>query len=188
MDDVDSHLKILVAKTREGCEVSYRALLEAVLPKIRHWCFYELSRFSKASLTEDITQEVLLTIHLKLGSYNDSWPFLAWLKAVTKHKLIDALRRERTDAVSLSDVFDDDIKDTKTEASSSLRDLEKLLNLLKPPIGDLIYALKVEGESIKDLSVRYGLTQSNIKVMVHRGLQKLAKLISESKGAYDEDK
>ena len=63
------------------------------------------------------------------------------------------------------------------EAPSIGLDLHKLLGQLKPPAGEIIYALKVEGASVKEIATAHNLSETNVKVIVHRGLQKLARLV-----------
>src|ERR1700704_890434 len=42
---------------------------------------------------EDVIQETLLAIHLKRHTWDQSQPLGPWVRAIARHKLIDALRR-----------------------------------------------------------------------------------------------
>lgn len=130
-------------------------------------------------MAEDITQDTLLAIHLKLHTYDEEQAFLPWLHTVARYKTIDCLRRNKhAPALSLDD---DNVPEPEDAAShqdiTAARDLNKLLAQLKPPTGEIIHALKVEGVTIKELAETHKTSESNIKVIVHRGLQKLSQLV-----------
>ena len=174
--DLEARLKQLVMETRQGKFESYEVLLRELLPFLRRTAHGQLSRFNKADYAEDVTQDTLLAIHLKLHTYDDKLPFLAWVRVVARHKLIDLLRRLKLETTSLDD--EHELADTvNIEMPAIKSDLTKLLSQLKPPAGDLIYAIRVEGATVQELSQQFRLSESNIKVLVHRGLQKLSLLI-----------
>lgn len=162
--------------TRQGKSESYETLLRELVPFLRRTAHGQLSRFNKTDYAEDVTQDTLLAIHLKLHTYDEKLPFLAWVRVVARHKMIDMLRRLKLETTSLDDSHAPADK-ANIEAPAIKSDLTKLLKQLKPPAGDLIYALRVQGATVQELSQQFKLTESNIKVMVHRGLQKLAMLV-----------
>jgi RNA polymerase sigma-70 factor (ECF subfamily) len=154
-------------------------LLAELVPLLRRYCASQLARYGRGDWAEDMVQEIMLTVHLKLHTYDDAMPFLAWLYAVAKHKMIDALRRERIHHVPLEEAAD--VVDGGGEAPLAQRDLTQLLAQLKPPAGAIIQALKVEGASVKALAAQYGMSESNIKIVVHRGLRRLAEMMAKER-------
>jgi RNA polymerase sigma-70 factor (ECF subfamily) len=172
----------LVGKTREGDSLAYRQLLGACLPMIRQSVRFHLSRFGHQAFAEDLVQESLLAIHQKLHTYDSQYAFLPWLRAVTRHKVIDFLRKNRTKMVSLDEENGIELEDVASKQdTTAARDLDILLKRLKPPAGDIIYMLKVEGASVAELAKKFKLRESNIKVIVHRGLAKLSRMVSEER-------
>ncbi len=173
--DIEIRMRSLVMETRFGNKSSYKTLLAELAPILRKSAMGGLAPFSRQAHAEDITQEALLAIHLKLHTYDESMPFLAWARAVTKHKMIDYLRRNKVRMVSIDDQDFGELADTANpEVQAITYDLKRLLDSLKPPAGQIIYAMKVEGATIREISTQYNMTESNIKVIIHRGLQKLA--------------
>lgn len=165
-------------ETRQGNTQAYKALLETLAPFLRRTARTQLSKFSRQDYAEDVTQETLLTIHLKLHTYDDSLAFLAWVRVVLKHKIIDYLRRHKIQIMSLDDFEVWEPEDTASpELVAIQKDLQTLLDRLKPPTGEIIYAMKVEGASVRELSEKHRLSEGNVKVIVHRGLQTLAEMI-----------
>ena len=181
--DLDKRLQQLVKEARQGQTKSYRALLETLAPFVRRNSPALLSLYGLADMAEDITQEILLTVHLKLHTYDQDMSFVAWIRTIMKHKIIDLFRRKKLQTFSI-DAFENwEIADSENpEIHSIRRDLHSLLGSLKPPAGDVIYALKVEGTTIKDLAATYKMSESNIKVMIHRGLHKLSAMASKMEG------
>jgi RNA polymerase sigma-70 factor, ECF subfamily len=176
--DLDETFKALVMQTRQGDQPAYRKLLTELAPVIRRMVAGRIGQGGRQHYVEDITQDTLLAIHLKLHTYDAGLSFLAWASAVARHKMIDNLRRIKGTTVSIDDENLPELVDTANpEASAVTHDLQNLLGQLKPPAGDLIYALKVEGASIRELAAAHKLSEANVKVIVHRGLQTLSRLV-----------
>lgn len=179
-DPLEKDLKRLVMETRHGNTQAYCNLLETLAPFLRRAARVQLAKFGRQDYAEDVAQETLLTIHLKLHTYDDSMAFLAWARVVLKHKIIDYLRRHKVQIVSLDDFELWEPEDAaSTELVTIQRDLQTLLDRLKPPAGEIIHAMKVEGVSIRELANKHGLSEGNIKVIIHRGLKRLADMMRE---------
>ena len=88
---------------------AYRKLLVSLAPHLRAVARSRCRRFGAPEAeVEDIVQEVLLTIHLKRGTWDQSRPIGPWVAAITRNKLIDILRRRgRHISVPIEDVIDD---------------------------------------------------------------------------------
>src|SRR5207247_1171292 len=128
---------------------------------------------------EDLVQETVLAIHLKRHTYDPAEPLTPWVHAVARYKLIDFLRRTR---VSSADVPIDEANlplahDDNVDAESS-HDLKRLLQRLPEKMRCSIEAVKLEGQSIAEAADRCGLSESSVKVNIHRGLKALAALIA----------
>lgn len=172
----DEMLRALAADAIDD-NAAMAALLTAAAPLLRRYCTAQLARYGRGEWAEDMVQEIMLTIHLKLHTYDAGMSFLAWMHAVAKHRIIDGLRRDRMVQVPIEDTEILDGGDS--DAAMAKRDLAKLLAGLKPPAGEIIHALKIDGVSIKDLAEKFATSESNIKIIVHRGLRRLARMFGE---------
>lgn len=127
---------------------------------------------------EDLVQETLMAVHAQRQTYRRGEPLTAWVHAVARYKLVDLWRRrERHDA--LNEPLDDDLavfSAADHEAGDSRRDLSRLLDRLPTNQRLPILHTKVEGLSVQETAQLTGLSESAVKVGVHRGLKTLARL------------
>jgi RNA polymerase sigma-70 factor, ECF subfamily len=111
-------------------------------------------------------------------------PFTPWIHAIARYKFLDYLRRTKT---SLKDVPLEGSEElpslTDLTAVESGLDLERLLSQISSKACDAIQYVKVEGLSISEAARRCGMSESAVKVAVHRGLKVLALRIREERGA-----
>ncbi len=129
---------------------------------------------------EDLVQESLLAIHNKRHTYDRTQPLGAWVNAIAKYKLVDFLRRHGI-RESLNDSVEDASElfaDSNVEASDARRDIMKLLDQLPQSQRLPIIHTKLEGLSVEEAAEKLGMSESAIKVGVHRGLKRLAALVS----------
>lgn len=152
-----------------GDGVAYRKLLAAVSGNLR---VYYQRRLGPAD-AEDLVQETLAAIHSRRGTYDTSLPFTAWVYGIARYKIIDVYRRnKRRPTVSIDDVHELFAND-EAEAANAKRDIEKLLAMLPEKQADLVRKIKLEGLSVEQVAARMGMSQSAVKVGVHRALKAL---------------
>ena len=132
---------------------------------------------------EDLVQETLIAIHTRRATYDPALPFTAWVYGIARYKLIDAWRRDRRRATVPLDDAPALFAHDETEAAAAKRDVEKLLAKLPPQKRDLVRAVKLEGRSIAEEAKATGLSETSVKVTVHRAVKSL----SEDVGGDSED-
>jgi RNA polymerase sigma-70 factor (ECF subfamily) len=123
---------------------------------------------------EDLVQEVLLTIHLKRGTWDQSRPIGPWAAAITRNKLIDVLRRRgRHITVPIEDLVDSlPAEDPMPELST--RDIDTFLSHLKPQQREIVRSISLNGSSIRETADRLHMTEGAVRVTLHRALKALA--------------
>ncbi len=78
---------------------AYRDFLAAVAPILRMLTRRNLARYGSVEAdVEDIVQETLLAIHLKRYTWDSNRPIRSWIAAISRNKLVDALRRRGSQA------------------------------------------------------------------------------------------
>jgi RNA polymerase sigma-70 factor (ECF subfamily) len=161
-----------------GDAAAYRQLLEAIAPRLRKFAVHGLSRIGNAD-AEDVVQEILLAIHLKRQTWMQDQPLLPWLNAITRHKLIDVMRRRgRRGEVPIEGLIEI-LPDESAQPETSQTELTKLVSRLDGKQQAIVSSISLDGESIRDTATKLGMTEGAVRVGFHRGLKKLASLYRE---------
>jgi RNA polymerase sigma factor (sigma-70 family) len=153
---------------------AYRQFLVSVAPHVRAVTRSRCRSLGAESEVEDIVQEVLLTIHLKRGTWDQSRPIGPWVAAITRNKLIDVLRRRgRHITVPIED-FVDSLQAEGLTPDLSTRDIDTLLGRLKPQQREIVRSISLNGSSIRETADRLQMTEGAVRVTLHRALKALA--------------
>jgi RNA polymerase sigma-70 factor (ECF subfamily) len=170
----EDRLRSLLIRGQVGDASAYHLFLGELTAHLRSFLRRRMSRWPEE--TEDLVQELLLAIHNQRHTYDPGQPLTAWVQAIARYKLIDLLRRRsRTDG--LNDPLDDDdelFAVADTEPAEARYDLAKLLKQLPDRQRLPILYVKIEGGSVADAAKRTGMSESAVKVGIHRGLKVLA--------------
>ena len=173
----EARLKGLLIRGLDGEAPAYQAFLTEMSTHLRAYFRKRLARLPDE--VEDLVQEALLAIHNKRHTYDADQPLTAWVHAIAKYKLVDLLRR-RAGRELLTDPMDDEadfFSTADSEAAEARRDLGKLLDQLPDRQRLPIVHTKLEGLSVTEAAQLTGMSESAIKVGVHRGMKALAALI-----------
>jgi RNA polymerase sigma-70 factor (ECF subfamily) len=180
MTTSDAELKVLMLASLDGDAASHRSLLEQLSLRLRAYYKAKLAAFGRGTAeAEDLVQETVLAIHLKRHTYDTQEPLTPWVHAIARYKLIDFLRHNRMSfaAVPIEEAFDMMAVDDSASAESTF-DLKRLMKRLPEGMQCAIEAVKLDGLSVAEAARRCGLSDSGVKINIHRGLKALAKLIS----------
>jgi RNA polymerase sigma-70 factor (ECF subfamily) len=162
----------LMVAAQAGDSRAYERLLRELATWLRRYYTRRLPHPS----AEDAMQEALLAIHAKRHTYAPSRSFGAWVIAIARYKWIDRVREQsRHAALSLDE--DIAIEDHGNAAISNAA-LDHLLGRLKPAQERVIRLVKLKGLSVARASGATGQSVSLVKINIHRGLKKLAALVS----------
>ncbi len=175
LSDAEPRLKALMLAALDGDAAAYRALLAALTPHLRA---YFARRVGPAD-AEDLVQETLIAIHTRRASYDRSLPFTAWLHAVARYKAIDHFRRARLRRTLPLEAAESVLADEQPETITAKRDVERLLSALPQRKRELLRQVKLEGLSTAEAAERSGMSQSAVKVGVHRALKALSAMIGK---------
>jgi RNA polymerase sigma-70 factor (ECF subfamily) len=154
---------------------SYHLLLEELTPVLRAAARRGLKSAGMDSTdAEDVVQDTLLAVHLKRQSWDEDLPISPWLRAILRHKMIDALRRRgrRTD-VPVDDLAEI-LAAEASESSMLVYDVDRHLDSLPKGQRNAVRAIAVDGASIAEAAVRLSMTTGAVRVALHRGLAALA--------------
>jgi RNA polymerase sigma-70 factor (ECF subfamily) len=171
-EDSEPRLKALMLRGLDGDSAAYRELLGVIGRLLRTYFARRLP--SDAEDVEDLVQEVLIAIHTRRATFNRSRPFTAWLYAIARYKLVDHLRRRRLRAAVRIDDVDGLFAPDEAVAVEASHDVKTLLEPLPEKQRAAIRHVKIEELSVAETARRTGMSESAVKVSVHRGLKALA--------------
>lgn len=174
MQTAEDRLKASFVQGLAGDANAYRAFLDELTRHLRGYLRRRIPTLLDD--VEDLVQEILLAVHNARHTYRDSEPLTAWVHAIARYKLTDFFRgRSRREA--LHDPLDDhgDIfAAPDDQPAEARRDIGKLLEHLPDRQRLPILHVKLEGRSVAETAQLTGLSESAVKVGVHRGLKALA--------------
>jgi RNA polymerase sigma-70 factor, ECF subfamily len=177
MQLIEDRLRSLMLLSLAGDAAAYRIFLDELTARLRSYLRRRLGGLPDE--VEDLLQELLLAVHNKRHTYDPKLPLTAWVQAIARYKLVDLLRRRSRGDV-LTDPLDEDdqvFATTANEAAEAQYDVAKLLRGLPDRQRLPILYVKIEGASVTDTAVRTGMSESAVKVGIHRGLKVLAQRI-----------
>jgi RNA polymerase sigma-70 factor (ECF subfamily) len=160
---------------QDGDKRAYNKLLSAIAPYIRNSIIKSLSNQDAA---EDITQEVLISVHKSLSSYSPQRPFRPWLMAIVNFRRTDYLRKhyaQRQDKMTTTDEnYEFEAENvTNPNNAGELKDIEAALEGLSEDHRKIFQMIKIEGYTAKEVANEMGMNESAVKVSAHRTMKKL---------------
>ena len=178
--DAEAQLRPLFMRGLDGDAAAYHAFLAKLGAHLR--AFLGRRLYGWPDEVEDLVQECLLAMHNHRHTYQPDQPVTAWAHAIARHKLIDLLRAKAV-REALHDPIDEEsalFAESDTEAGDARRDVDGLLEQLPARQRDPIRCVKLQGLSVAETARLTGLSESAVKVGIHRGLKVLAKLVKEA--------
>lgn len=172
--DTEARLKELLLQGLAGNATAYHEFLKELSAHLRG--FFRKRLFGLPDEVEDLVQETLFAVHKQRHTYRPGEPLTAWVHAIARYKLVD-LFRARSNREVLNVPLDDELEvfaSADTDAAEARRDLSKLLAGLPERQRLPIVHVKLEGLSVVEVAQRTGMSESAVKIGIHRGLKALA--------------
>jgi RNA polymerase sigma-70 factor (ECF subfamily) len=173
----EAHLKALFVQGLAGDEAAHRTFLTEAAGLLR--AFFRNRLGGAPEDAEDLVQETLVALHTRRDCYDPNYPLTAWMYAIARYRLIDFLRRAKHRAHASLDGLDFGETDPEYEASDARRDVAVLLDKLPEKQRTAIRMVKLEERSVRETAEATGLSESDIKISIHRGLKTLMRLMGQ---------
>lgn len=184
MTTPEVELRTLMTAGLNGDAAAHRALLGQLSRLLRAYYRIKLARIGRsAAEAEDLVQDALMAIHTRRHTYDAGELFTPWMYAIARYKLIDHLRHTKA---SITDVpiehADEFLAQDDHAGVESGHDINRLLARLPDKMQRAIRHVKLEGLSVAEAAAVSGMSESAVKVSVHRGLKAMAAAIGRGKG------
>jgi RNA polymerase sigma-70 factor (ECF subfamily) len=172
----------LIRRTlRDGQSKAFRILMERHLPLVYNY-LYKMTQ--NHELSEEMTQDAFVKVYTHLASFDPERPFKPWLLRIASNAAISALRKNKNQTVSLSELEENVGFDPASERSSDdpaaaleeqftseavLAEVGKLDEKYRTPLL-LRYQADYKYEEVAEAT---GLPLNTVRTRLKRGLEKL---------------
>lgn len=129
---------------------------------------------------DDVVQETLIAVHHARHTFDGRRPFAPWFYAIARNRFVDVLRREQR--VRQHEVGGDAWPEpgSATNNATSRVDMDavyRALASLPARQREVVEAIKLRDESVREIAARLGMTMTSVKVTAHRGYRTLRSLL-----------
>ena len=178
----DTRFNDLMRSAQAGDARAYTQLLEEITPRIRR--FVRRRRvFMAADDIEDLVQDILLSLHAVRATYDPVRPFMPWLFAIARNRVVDGARRyaragaHEIPVQNLTVTFEDERANTTMKDLGDGHALEQAIGGLPPIQREAIRMLKLKEMSLKEAADALNTTVGALKTATHRAMASLRKLL-----------
>lgn len=155
---------------------AYAELLSRMSIHLRRYFARKLG--SSDADVEDLVQDTLLTIHLRRDTWDTTLPLTSWVYAIAHYKLIDQLRRRRVRQAEPIEAAEHLFSSDDADASARI-DIDRLLSDLPHRQRQVLSDVKLGGLSTAEAARKSGMSESAVKVSVHRSLKALIRRVRD---------
>jgi RNA polymerase sigma-70 factor (ECF subfamily) len=174
-----------MASAQQGDSKAYDLLLRDVISAVRG---FAKRRLGDDAAVEDVTQEVLLSLHRARHTYRTDQPFEPWMWAIARNAVTDAQRlrarrASRENPLPEGDELHDLLSRGGAEDSVDAEQLPlspalaTALSELSSSQREAVSMIHLEGLSVAEAALRTGVSPGAIKVRAHRGYRALRAML-----------
>jgi RNA polymerase sigma factor (sigma-70 family) len=132
---------------------------------------------------EEVAQETFIKAFRSISSFRGKSKFSTWLFSIAYNTCITGVRKKKFHTTSIDQVQlnneEEDWDDLGLSAEEKSKMLEMSLKKLPEDDYTLVILYYYEEQSIEDISRIVGLSESNVKVKLHRARKKLHLIMSD---------
>ena len=172
---------ILLLKIRHGDQEAFTVIYERYVDALFRYVSF---RVRNQEIAQDISSELFLRVwqYLTDGERQRVDNLRAFLYQVARNLIADHYRAAQ-ETLPLDEALNIDAEAGKSissiEQRLSLREVEEGLTSLRPESQEIIILAYVEGLSSREIASIIGKTTSATRVMLHRALQELKKVLNK---------
>ncbi|UII22854.1 RNA polymerase sigma factor [Fulvivirga ligni] len=141
---------------------------------------------------EDLCQEILIKLFLKVHDFKGQAKFSTWLFSIIHNTCIDQLRKNKKSVAQvITEKMADEISDLvdgvdEVPEEISVKILNELLEEISPEEKLLLLMKYKEKHHIKDIQLTLGLSESAVKMRLKRAKEKINKLYLKQRQKQDD--
>jgi len=181
----EKEIQTLISRIQSGETELFGRVFELFSDKIfRHVAF----RVGDRETAKDITSEVFLGAWQSLPKYQprENAKFSTWLFSITRRILADYYRkhqradRGRVALEDIAEVLPDEHPSPEEMAATKLTSDQAIfaISLLPPDMAEAVTLHYVDEMEYEEMAIITGKTEGNLRVLVHRGLQQMRRILN----------
>jgi RNA polymerase sigma-70 factor (ECF subfamily) len=183
----DGHERDIVQRARTGDQQALADLYDLYFPRIYR---YILARTGSPPEAEDVTEEVFVRMLGGIGNFE--WreaPFAAWLFRIAHNQVVsnarkNGVRQQETQlSVSIADQSPDPF--CRVEDRLHFEQIFAVARCLPQAQREVLWLRFAVGLSVGDTARALGKHEGNVKVLQHKAIAKLQKLLVGTNGTTD---
>ncbi len=135
-----------------------------------------------ADCAKDISQQVYVSVWRKLGQLQQPESFLPWLRQLTRHQALNAIRGRKIEPADVECealVCESPTPDEFWDSAKLKNQLAKLVDSLPDSTREVFILYYREQESVSQVASLLELTEDTVKKRLQRGREKLKALITD---------
>jgi RNA polymerase sigma-70 factor, ECF subfamily len=179
----DQTESLLIARAKAGDADAISGLYERYAPQIRR---YIASRLGDPLQAEDICGDVFVKVLESLDRYEDrGWPFSAWLYRIAYARTVDVLRQaRRRPSLPLDEELLGALEppDEAVMARLSYHEISGIMDSLTSDQRLVLRLRFGEDRSLAEIAQSLGRSIGSVKALQHRGLTRLAQVLTSQPG------
>lgn len=173
-----NEVNALIRKAAAGDSDTFETLMQNYLRILYNFI---LLRVSSKEDTDDIVQDVMLSVWLNLPSYNYDSSFKTWVLGIANHKINDFFRiKYRKNEEDIDDHIDSLSEDDFAGDSEEKLDLRSAVSELKQSEKELLFMIFNAQLSYSDISYITGVPVGTIKSRMSAVKEKLKEKLGEA--------
>ncbi|MGL4941591.1 MAG: RNA polymerase sigma factor [Thermoguttaceae bacterium] len=183
----------LVLRLRDGNGIAWETFDKLYVPLIRLWCRWEnkrlaepLTRDERKDITSAVVEKVLKALRKK-DAAPEIRSFRGWLRTITKHCIIDQLKKRNKDKVTGRVMSDSgfiakqadrqeeplDFDDEPSEESEKILLFRNILKQTKSADSEILRLLLVVGKTSNEVAATMHMTAANVRKIKQRELKRI---------------
>ncbi len=183
----ETDIQQLIKACQTGDKNAFEPIFHQFIDKIFRYVLFRIGGDHEEA--KDVTAEVFTQAYFSLPTYraNPEVRFSAWLYAIARHLIASYHRhRQRHPRATLSESAWANIADTQPDELLGVIQVEEFDLIIQhipnlPPVTQEIINLKFsEGLNHEEIAHIIGKSAGHTRLLLHRGLKQLRKLIDES--------
>jgi RNA polymerase sigma factor (sigma-70 family) len=181
----EQELSTLMRFAQSGDRAAYTRLVRRIMPLLQR-ALRTRHGFLQAADRDDLMQDVLLSVHRAMATYDSRREFIPWLMAIARNKMADRARRFARSGAH--EILVDDLAETSPATPSApdlasrgdVEALRRAICRLSDGQRTAIELVKIRELTSQEAARVMGTTPGALRVSVHRAVKTLRASLGEA--------